>query len=71
MSYSHSNGAPHAWKSNMGCRVGAAGLPIGLQLMGRPWEEANLLYASSVLESAVKPLMRMPTVSYDILSSQQ
>ena len=38
--------------------------------MGRPWEEASLLYTSSVLESAVKHLMRMPTVSYDLLSSQ-
>lgn len=48
----------------------SAGLPIGLQLMGRPWEEASLLYASSVLESAVEPLQRMPAVSYDLLSSQ-
>ena len=39
------------------CAGAVAGLPIGLQLMGQPWEEASLLYASSVLESAVKPLM--------------
>ena len=45
-----------------------AGMPIGLQLMGRPWSEASLLYAGSVLESAVRPLIKMPGVSYDILS---
>ena len=58
---------------SLGCLLrlcGFAGLPIGLQLMGRPWEEASLLYASSVLESAVKPLMRMPAVSYNLLDSQ-
>ena len=48
-----------------------AGLPIGLQLMGKPWEEASLLYVTSVLESAVKPLLKMPAVSYDLLSSQR
>ena len=42
-------------------------MPIGLQLMGRPWSEAGLLYAGSVLEAAVRPLLRMPGVSYDVL----
>ena len=51
-------------------RSASTGLPIGLQLMGKPWEEASLLYVTSVLESAVKPLLRMPAVSYDLLSSQ-
>ena len=44
-----------------------AGMPIGLQLMGRPWAEASLLYAGSVLEAAVRPLIRLPSVSYDVL----
>ncbi len=30
----------------------AAGLPLGLQLIGRPWEEAQLLGAAQVLETA-------------------
>ncbi|CAL8466609.1 g6145 [Coccomyxa elongata] len=45
----------------------SSGMPIGLQLMGRPWCEASLLYAGSVLESAVRPLIKMPGVSYDLL----
>ena len=31
----------------------AAGLPLGLQLIGRPWEEGNLLNHAHVLERAV------------------
>jgi Asp-tRNA(Asn)/Glu-tRNA(Gln) amidotransferase A subunit family amidase len=42
-------------------------MPIGLQLMGRPWGEASLLYAGSVLESAVAPLLKLPRHRYDVL----
>lgn len=35
--------------------------------MGRPWGEASLLCAGSVLESAVRPLIKIPDVSYDVL----
>ena len=42
-------------------------MPIGLQLMGRPWSEASLLYAGSVLEAAVRPLIKLPRHSYDVL----
>ena len=45
-------------------------MPIGLQLMGRPWAEASLLYAGSVLEAAVRPLIKLPGISYDVLYSQ-
>lgn len=34
------------------CGFGAAGLPIGLQLMGRPWEEHLLLRMARVVEAA-------------------
>lgn len=44
-----------------------AGMPVGLQLMGKPWCEGSLLYAGSVLESAARPLFRMPKVCYDVL----
>ncbi len=37
-----------------------AGLPIGLQLIGRPWAEADLLYAGSVLEKAVQGSVKRP-----------
>jgi Asp-tRNA(Asn)/Glu-tRNA(Gln) amidotransferase A subunit family amidase len=29
------------------------GLPLGLQLMGRPWQEATLLRCAAVLEQAL------------------
>eukprot|EP00884_Botryococcus_braunii_P016489 jgi/Botrbrau1/3523/Bobra.341_2s0050.1 len=43
------------------------GLPIGMQLMGRPWAEADLLYAGSVLEAALSEVQQMPKVFYDPL----
>lgn len=33
--------------------TGSAGLPVGLQLIGQPWQEAALLYVSSALEAAI------------------
>lgn len=44
-----------------------AGLPIGMQLMGRPWAEADLLHAGSVLEAALAGVQQMPKVFYDPL----
>ncbi len=49
------------------CVAVRTGMPIGLQLMGRPWGEASLLYAGSVLESAVAPLLKLPRHRYDVL----
>jgi len=40
----------------------SAGLPIGLQLIGRPWAEADLLYAGSVLETALQGSIKRPTI---------
>nr|ARQ20723.1 lipid body protein [Lobosphaera incisa] len=42
-------------------------MPVGLQLMGRPWAESELLFAGSVLEAAVVKDQRLPRVSYDVL----
>lgn len=53
-----------------GCAMCDVGMPIGIQLMGRPWCEASLLYAGSVLESAIRPLIKMPAVTYDLLSGE-
>lgn len=44
-----------------------AGLPIGLQLMGRAWAEADLLSTGAVLEAAVGALVHTPTIIYDLL----
>lgn len=43
----------------------ASGLPIGIQLMGRPWEEHVLLRAGAVLESVVE--RRAPKTSGRLL----
>jgi len=45
-----------------------AGLPIGFQLIGRPWDEASLMYAASVIEAAVKEDLRLPATFYDVPS---
>ena len=44
-----------------------AGLPIGMQLMGKAWGEADIIFAASVLEAALKDTMRLPQVVYDPL----
>src|SRR5690606_10821153 len=41
------------------CGISAAGLPIGVQLLGRPLDEATLLRAARVCEKA-RPFARPP-----------
>jgi hypothetical protein len=38
-----------------------------MQLMGRPWGEADIVYAASVLEAALQDKMLLPKVLYDPL----
>lgn len=44
-----------------------SGLPIGLQLIGRPWAESTLLQLAAALEELCAPLRRRPEVLYDLL----
>lgn len=48
------------------CGHDGEGLPVGLQLMGRPWEEHRLLTWAGVVEAAVAP--RAPSVHHRLLS---
>lgn len=43
------------------------GLPIGLQLIGRPWSEATLLRLASVIEKLCASKSKKPAVFYDVL----
>ncbi len=45
------------------CGFTTAGLPIGLQLMGRPWEEARLLAAAHAYEQATPWHARQPALA--------
>ncbi|KAM0932199.1 putative hydrolase [Dioscorea sansibarensis] len=45
------------------------GLPIGLQLIGRPWGEATILRAASAIEELCSRTRNRPSTFYDILSS--
>jgi len=40
------------------CGFSAAGLPIGMQLMGRPWDEPKLLRVAHAYEQATQPQTR-------------
>ncbi len=51
-----------------GLRV-RAGLPIGLQLMGQAWAEADLLAAGAVLEAAVRARVHPPRIYFALLRS--
>lgn len=43
------------------------GLPIGLQLIGRPWSEATLLHVAAVIERLCSSFREPPDVLYDLL----
>jgi Asp-tRNA(Asn)/Glu-tRNA(Gln) amidotransferase A subunit family amidase len=47
------------------CGQDGRGLPIGLQLMGRAWEEALLLRAAAVVERSVE--RKKPKAWWDLL----
>lgn len=40
--------------------INAQGLPLGLQLIGRPWEEGDLLNVAYVLENAAGFVSKPP-----------
>lgn len=44
-----------------------AGMPIGLQLLGRPWSEATLLRIAFVIEKMYEYDLKQPEVFYDLL----
>ncbi|XVF01457.1 hypothetical protein REPUB_Repub04eG0091000 [Reevesia pubescens] len=46
------------------------GLPIGLQLIGRPWGEASILRLASAVEELCAKSRKKPTSFYDILKTK-
>lgn len=46
------------------------GLPIGLQLIGRPWNEATILRLASVIEELCGKPKKKPALYYDILKGK-
>ena len=49
---------------------GEAGLPVGMQLIGRPWDEAGLLGVGGALEGAAAEggRLRPPALRWDLLA---
>lgn len=45
------------------------GLPIGLQLIGRPWAEATLIRLAAAIEGLCASKSKKPTVFYDLLKA--
>lgn len=45
------------------------GLPIGLHLIGRPWQEATLLRVAKAFELICAPLRNRPSLFYDLLGN--
>ncbi|KAL2651032.1 hypothetical protein R1flu_019160 [Riccia fluitans] len=43
------------------------GIPIGLQIIGRPWAEATVLQLAAAIEDLCAPMKKRPEVLYDIL----
>ena len=56
------------WGPALTAALCSAGLPVGLQLIGKPWHEADLLHASAVIEGARADSMRPPQVYLDVLN---
>ena len=48
------------------CGLTPAGLPVGLQLVGRPWDEATLFRATAAYESATDWHNRKPAIANDL-----
>jgi aspartyl-tRNA(Asn)/glutamyl-tRNA(Gln) amidotransferase subunit A len=48
---------------NVPCGFSADGMPIGLQIVGRAWDEASVLRAGQAFESATEWHLRKPPVS--------
>ncbi|WOK94443.1 fatty acid amide hydrolase [Canna indica] len=47
------------------------GLPIGLQLIGRPWNEASILRVASVLEKLCSGDRKRPSQFYEVLKASE
>eukprot|EP00850_Spirogloea_muscicola_P008075 SM000042S15342 [mRNA] locus=s42:460916:465213:- [translate_table: standard] len=44
-------------------------LPIGLQIMGRPWQEATVLRLAAAIEAVCLYKLKQPSVFYDLLKA--